>query len=58
MNKFDSYKHYILANKIKDSKEAYREYLEMASPIFRLMNDKMKEQHIEKTYLYRFTIQF
>lgn len=56
--KYGSYKHYILANRIKDSKDAFRAYLEIASPIYKAMNDKMKAQHVEKTYIYRFTIQF
>lgn len=53
-----TYKHYIMTNRIKDSKDAYKNYLESESNIFRAMSDTMKAQHVNVTYKFRFAIQF
>ena len=49
-----TYKHYILANGIKDSKEAYAEYREKHDPIYRAMPEAMKKQIVNGSYGYRF----
>ena len=57
-NQYMSYKRYILANGIKDSKEAWREYNEKYNALWSSMSHEMQEQHIMATYNTRFTIQF
>lgn len=53
-----TYRHYILKNGLKDSKKTYREYLEKHMPLMQYMSEKMKEQQVEKTFVYRFAVQF
>jgi len=53
-----TYKYYILLNGLRDSKAAYREYLEKYHSLFKNMPEKMKTQHVNATYMYRFSIQF
>lgn len=56
--KYTSYKHYILANRIPDSKVAYETYLRQYTTTFNGMSQAMIIQHIEVSYKYRFAIQF
>lgn len=56
--KYTSYKHYILANRIPDSKAAYETYLRQYTTTFNGMSQAMIIQHVEVSYKYRFAIQF
>jgi len=56
--KYNNYKHYILANRIPDSKSAYETYLRKYTTSFKGMSPALIAQQIEVTYKYRFAIQF
>lgn len=49
-----TYKAYILIRSIKDSKTAYRAYLKECDPVYKLLNEQVREQYAEQTYKYRF----
>ena len=49
-----AYKAYILIRGIKDSRTAYRSYLAEYDPIYKMLNEQMKNQYAEQTYKYRF----
>ena len=52
-----TYRNYILANRINDSAEAWKTYNEKYNSAFGHMSERMKEQHLNVTYKYRFAIQ-
>lgn len=49
-----TYKHFILANGIKDSMDAYREYCEKYSHVYGQLSEKCKEQYLDANYKFRF----
>lgn len=53
-----TYRHYILKNKLTDSKESYREYCEKFHSTWNCMKPGMQEQFIEVNFKFRFAIQW
>lgn len=53
-----TYRHYIMKNRIKDSKEAYADYQSKYNTQWVAMSEPLREQHISVTYKYRFAIQY
>ena len=51
-----TYIYYIRKNNIKDSPEAFREYQTKTDKTFAAMPEKMKDQYVKATYLYRFSL--
>ena len=49
-----AYKAYVLIRGIKDSETAYRSYLAEYDPIYKLLNEQMRDQYAKRTYKYRF----
>lgn len=49
-----TYKYYIRLNNIKDSKQAFREYLEKYSDTYKALPDGMKKQVANANYNFRF----
>ena len=52
-----TYKHYILKHGFPDTKETYKGYLEQYNSTFP-HSEKMQQQYIDATYIYRFAIQY
>ena len=53
-----TYKYYMMKNKLKDSKESFREYCEKYHSTWNHMNPGMKNQFVEVNYKFRYAIQW
>lgn len=50
-----TYKHFLMQNKLPDSRDTYWKYLEQYHTQWNKMPEGMKQQTIDVTYKYRFT---
>lgn len=53
-----TYREYLFKEKVKDSEDAYRNYLSKHHSAWNSMNPQMQDQNVKETYKYRFAIQW
>ena len=56
--KHDTYKHYVLANGLKDTKETYKDYTRLLMKEYpsMAMSETLLDQYVKATYIYRFSV--